>query len=104
MIFTLIKIPRTQEKMQLTPEKLLKRKNIDEPILLITSALHMPRAKMCFEKEKVNFIPFAVDRVAGPPRPAFDYYVFPEASNILRWYHLLHEIIGLISYKIAGYV
>jgi uncharacterized SAM-binding protein YcdF (DUF218 family) len=72
--------------------------------LLITSAFHMPRALRCFRKVGINATPFSVDRYAGPRKFVFDHMFIPATGALDGWNVLLHEWLGLISYKIAGYI
>lgn len=72
--------------------------------LLITSAFHLPRAKACFQKAGLkNFETFAVDfhstDISYTPASLF----LPSEKNLYRWYVLIHEIVGFLTYKIMGY-
>lgn len=72
--------------------------------LLITSAMHMPRARRCFEKVGIHVTPFSVDRYSGPRKFIFDHVFIPTTAALDGWNVLLHEWIGLITYKISGYI
>ena len=77
-----------------------------ESVLLITSALHMPRSKACFEKEGFeNFDCFTTDHYTGKERGyKFSQFIIPNDSNFVSWQALIHEWIGYFSYWIMGYV
>ena len=77
---------------------------IEGKYLLITSALHMPRAKRCFEKVGLTVTPFSVDQQAGPRKYLIDHLFIPETYSMVRWQHLIKEWIGFISYKTMGYI
>lgn len=74
--------------------------------LLVTSALHMPRSKACFEKEGfTNFDVFTTDHFTGPKRGyTFEQFIVPNISNMTDWSKLIHEWIGYVTYLMAGYV
>ena len=72
--------------------------------LLITSAIHMRRASACFNKAGINSEPYCVDQYSGKQ----DYYptslIVPNLQNIHKWDMLFHEWIGLLTYKLTGYI
>ncbi len=71
-------------------------------ILLVTSAIHMKRSLLCFNKQGIAVIPFSVDGVEN--RKFYpDELLLPKAEILSDWYHLFHEWIGLLVYRIAGY-
>lgn len=72
--------------------------------LLITSAMHMPRALRCFKKVGINVTPFSVDRYSGPRKFVFDHVFIPATGAMDGWNVLLHEWLGFIAYKISGYI
>jgi len=72
--------------------------------LLITSASHMRRALRCFEKAGIPVIPFSTDKYSGPRKFLLDHMLIPDKWALLSWDVLLHEWIGCITYKIAGYI
>ncbi|MFO0618328.1 MAG: YdcF family protein [Polyangiaceae bacterium] len=83
---------------------LLKDAAADEgagPILLVTSAMHMPRAAACFRKAGVDVVPWPVDfhsRGLGFPRG-----LFPGIDDMTESYEALREYFGLLAYKVSGY-
>lgn len=83
---------------------LLDSLNKNGRFILITSAMHMPRAKRCFEKIGVHVTPFSVDRYSGPRKFVFDHVFIPTTAALDGWNVLLHEWLGLITYKIPGYI
>jgi uncharacterized SAM-binding protein YcdF (DUF218 family) len=62
-------------------------------ILLVTSMLHMRRAKLCFEKQGLRVSPAPVPRIEGEP---------PERASMLA--QALHEYIGLAYYRLRGWI
>jgi uncharacterized SAM-binding protein YcdF (DUF218 family) len=72
--------------------------------LLITSASHMRRAMRCFEKVGITVTPFSTDRYSGPRKFLLDHMLIPDKWALLSWDLLIHEWVGFITYKIAGYI
>ena len=77
-----------------------------QTILLVTSALHMPRSQACFEKEGFeNFDCFTTDHFTGETRGYnIGQIILPNVSNFVSWQSLIHEWIGYVSYWFAGYI
>lgn len=75
-------------------------------VLLVTSALHMPRAEACFEK--VGFLKmetFTTDHYTGKTRGyQIGQFFIPNESSLTDWSNLLHEIVGYIIYAMMGYL
>ncbi|WP_188465240.1 ElyC/SanA/YdcF family protein [Marivirga lumbricoides] len=73
------------------------------PILLITSASHMPRASACFEKEGYEVVRFptvflTVDDTISPAM------FIPSIDALKKWHILFKEWMGYSAYKLAGYI
>lgn len=68
------------------------------PIVLVTSAAHMPRAMMSFQAQGLEPIAYPVDYRALEPgeKPALD---FDCLSILGRYSTALHEWIGIVAYK-----
>lgn len=75
-----------------------------EKVLVVTHAWHMPRARYAFEKAGMIFLP-APTRFANPPRQnntgyqLFDF--IPNARSLEKSYFALHELIGLVWYRLT---
>lgn len=72
--------------------------------LLITSALHMARAKACFLKQGLTVDVYPVSKKTGQRRWDIGYLLVPEVENIEAWQKLLHEWVGYLVYDIKGYI
>ncbi len=73
--------------------------------LLITSAVHMRRSLGCFKKAGIPVDSYSTDRYTGETRHwAFDFLFIPNTDAMSGWNTLLHEIMGYISYAVAGYL
>lgn len=80
--------------------KLIDDREFDEHINLVTSALHMKRARAVFEKQGLAVCSVAVDRQGIENVP--DFALWPQISALQKFDLLLHEQLALILYKIKG--
>jgi uncharacterized SAM-binding protein YcdF (DUF218 family) len=71
------------------------------PWLLVTSAFHMPRAMGVFQKAGWNVIAYPVDYRTGDETPWSRYSLVGGAG---AWHLALHELAGLLSYRLMGYL
>lgn len=86
-------------------KELLQTQKIKEPYLLITSAYHMPRARACFKKQGLKTDEFTADFLTSDYRGLVWINVFvPSASALTHWQVVIHEWIGLVTYKLMGYI
>lgn len=83
---------------------ILKNKFPGGKFLLITSAFHMRRSIACFNKAGLKTTMYPVDPRAHNNIYTPENALFPHAGALLIWDAMVHEWIGLISYKIAGYI
>ena len=81
--------------------EILKEKYNNGMFLLITSANHMRRAKLCFDKAKLETTAFPTDCTNSYRSTGYDYILFPRVEALERWQDLIHEWIGYIVYKIT---
>lgn len=71
---------------------------LPRPILLVTSAAHMPRSVACFRAAGIEPLVYPVDyRAIAPGRSILGY-----TQNIQRADFALHEWIGLAYYRLRG--
>ena len=75
--------------------------DIKQRWLLVTSASHMPRSIATFSKAGWNVTAYPVDFRTGPTTPLTDYSL---AGGANRWELALHELVGLLSYRLAGWL
>ena len=73
--------------------------DIQKPWLLLTSAWHMPRAMASFQKVGWNVTPYPVDYRSGQTTPWTEYSLVQGAS---KWHLVLHELVGLLTYRLSG--
>ena len=70
-----------------------------QPWLLLTSAWHMPRAMASFQKAGWNVTPYPVDFRTGSATPWTEYSL---SEGARKWHLLLHEVLGLLAYRLSG--
>ena len=71
--------------------------------LLVTSAIHMPRSKACYDKAGLPTTIYPTDYYSQHSDNLFKLFLEPSAAKLFTWEALLHEWIGVITYKIKGY-
>jgi uncharacterized SAM-binding protein YcdF (DUF218 family) len=76
--------------------------HLKPPFVLVTSAMHIPRAKSAFTKAGLAVIPFPCDYHVIDSRPGFLDFIIPNPGTILNWSLLLKEVIGMAGYKLFG--
>ena len=70
-----------------------------QPWLLLTSAFHMPRSVATFRKAGWNVTPYPVDFRTGDSTAWTQYSLWLGAE---KWQLVLHELAGLLAYRLAG--
>ncbi len=81
----------------------LKPKEKKATYLLITSSYHIKRARACFQKEGFEIESFAADQLGNEPKLTINQLI-PSASQLYKWDYILHELVGIVSYKLIGYL
>jgi uncharacterized SAM-binding protein YcdF (DUF218 family) len=71
--------------------------------LLITSAYHMRRSVACFEKAGIRVTPYSTDMQSGERKFIFDTMFIPNIAAMEVWQCAIHEMVGFLIYKLAGY-
>jgi uncharacterized SAM-binding protein YcdF (DUF218 family) len=81
--------------------RLLSARKLSGPLLLVTSALHMPRSLGCFAKVGLDPVPWPTDyqRTRNGPG-AF----LPKPGSLGKSTAALHEYLGWLAYRAAGYL
>ncbi len=75
-----------------------------EDCLLITSAFHMRRSLACFEKAGLPVDTFTTDFYAHQGSYYIDTFFIPKLNALILWHKLVKEWVGLVAYRMAGYV
>ena len=102
------------EKIELTDDRVLEtssevrsiRRTMDKRgwhrIILVTSAMHMPRAMWLIGKAGIDAIPFPADFEAERKRPLEVHSFLPQARYLERSERAIREWIGLAYYRVLG--
>lgn len=101
-IFVETQARNTHENASYTAKKLALFSQKDS-ILLITSAMHMPRSIACFEKVGFKVKAFPVDFKKKDTPQGILSYVFPTSENLDKMSDLIREAAGFVIYKMVGY-
>lgn len=72
--------------------------------LVITSGFHLKRSLLCFRKLGMDVDGFSTDFYTKDHTFSLDMLLIPDPSAFRDWHMLIHEFLGLVSYKIAGYI
>ena len=72
--------------------------------VLITSAFHMRRSLAAYRKSGVNMDSFSVDFYAHPVEFDLTDLLIPQMDAMIKWQKLSKEWVGMIAYKIVGYI
>lgn len=98
VIFVEDKSNNTQENA-LNAKQILNTQNLKPPYMLITSAYHVPRAALIFQKAGVPVVPFPCNYTAG--RGSFSFWdLLPRPSVLFSWDTYIKETAGYFWYKI----
>lgn len=84
--------------------KVIVREKKFKTVLLITSATHMKRSKWCFEKQGILVDIYPTDKLVSTWRYDPEYLLVPNFNALKRWDTFIHEMIGVIVYKLVGYI
>ncbi len=90
-------------------QKILQAENIDGPILLVTSAFHMPRALAIFDHLGMQAIAAPTDFRGSPTDnelgiPGFILSLVPQANTLEQTTIALKEYFGLVIYRLKGWL
>lgn len=83
---------------------LMKKNKFKKKFLLITSALHMPRASACFKKQNLKFDVFATDHYNLKNTEFTLDQLLPSINCFVMWEVYLKEIVGYTVYSFRGYL
>lgn len=95
----------THENALFTKE-FLKEKGIDvnQEFILITSAFHMKRAQACFDKVGLATETFPTDYYSNDIKYDIPTLLFPDPYSIFIWHIVSKEWIGILVYRLVGYI
>lgn len=85
-------------------KKMLTGITAPQDCLLITSGYHMPRSIACFRKQNWDCDTFSTDIRFHNREYTPDAWLVPKPEAIGTWNALLKEWVGLVAYRLSGYV
>lgn len=84
-------------------KQVIQANGLKAPFLLISSAMHLPRAKLAFEKQNIQVIPYACDLDSKNVGNNFiEDYFLPSSLALNKWENLVKEWAGITIYKLKG--
>ena len=72
------------------------------PFILVTSAIHLPRAMLLFKKQGLNPIPAPAAFLSSEIDDSIIFFPIPGGGNIVLSEQALHEYIGIFWARICG--
>lgn len=80
--------------------------DVQGPIRLVSSALHMHRAFKSFELalkgSGIDICPVSVDFMGLPNLQLYGW--IPQMTSLAKFDHLLHEVVALLMYRLKGWI
>jgi uncharacterized SAM-binding protein YcdF (DUF218 family) len=92
---------RNTHENAIESKRLLARAKVKGPVILITSAFHMPRSVACFDKVGLKVAPWPVDYMRSGVHPGT---WIPRPWSLARSRLAIKEYLGFVAYWIAGYI
>ena len=93
---------RTTYENALFTRRLIDSLKLPRTVILVTSAMHMPRAVAVFKKLGMTVYPAPANFLADDPAPFKIMGLFPTSTALDNSSNALHEIYGMIAYKLLG--
>ncbi|MFZ9143988.1 MAG: YdcF family protein [Aquirufa sp.] len=72
-------------------------------MVLVTSAMHMPRAKACYIKEGFRVVVYPADIKKKDTTSGILDLVIPQERNLSKFAELIREMAGFVIYKVVGF-
>ena len=93
-----------EEKSLNTYEEAIELKPLlkNDPFVLVTSARHMPRAMMLFQKQGMTPIPAPTDYLSDPTSMIRLEDIIPHSHHFYLWSSVLYEQLAMLKAKLAG--
>jgi uncharacterized SAM-binding protein YcdF (DUF218 family) len=85
-------------------KKMLKDSMSSSECLLITSAFHMRRSRACFTKIDWPCDTFTTDFLIHERKFTPDVLFIPRVESLLIWHTMIREWVGMVAYKLSGYI
>ncbi len=73
-------------------------------IILVTSAFHLYRASQCFEKWGFHVVGYGTDPLMPVVPISTSEAIIPNADTLSKWNLLIKEWVGILAYKLMGFI
>lgn len=83
-------------------KRLLGLSGLRPPYLLITSALHVPRAMSVFKKAGLMVVAYPANYTVRDKRISFLDVILPDAGVLEQWEFFIKEIVGIAAYRLTN--
>jgi uncharacterized SAM-binding protein YcdF (DUF218 family) len=84
-------------------KKILDTIQLKPPYLLISSAMHLPRAQLVYQKMGMPVVLFPCDyRSRSTANNLVEDYLLPSPTALQQWDAFLKELLGIMTYKLTG--
>jgi uncharacterized SAM-binding protein YcdF (DUF218 family) len=85
---------------------ILAEEDVQGPVRLVSSAMHMHRAYKSFELAlsgtDITVCPISVDFKGLPELQLYGWV--PQVTAVIKFDHLLHELVALLMYRLKGWI
>ena len=96
-------LSRNTYENALNTKKIFDSLHISGQSLLISSALHLPRAEKLFKKQGLSVKPYPCDFITQNIANNFwDDYLLPSSMTLFHWDLLIKELTGTLIHKLQG--
>ena len=96
-------LSRNTEENAINAKRLADSAHVPGPYLLISSALHLPRAAKVFRKAGINATLYPCNFLSrGAGNNFLDDYLLPSSLALERWDLLIKEWVGTAVYRLTG--
>ncbi|NCI51239.1 YdcF family protein [Sediminibacterium roseum] len=73
-----------------------------QPLVLVTSAFHMPRSMRCFKKAGLDCIAYPCDYKVVAQKPTLQNTLLPDITLLYEWTTMMKEFVGINVYRLTG--
>lgn len=94
---------RTTHENAVETARLLRERGIGE-VILVTDAVHMRRAGLCFREAGIDVVPSACCHGATDLVAPYYRYVIPNVGTVIDCDRVVHEWLGVAWYRLRGYI
>jgi uncharacterized SAM-binding protein YcdF (DUF218 family) len=91
---------KNTEENALYTKKIIDSLRMPGPFVMVTSAFHMPRARLAFQKAGISALAYPCDFISKQiANNYFEDYLLPSATALRNWDLYIKEMVGIAVYK-----